>query len=707
MQQHYWLWVASVVGTGSALYVGVGKADATGPPSDYIFMGMAKSSQIGTGLQMRMYARAFVFVDDSGGRAAYVSLDSGMVGYVLKKRALEALNMSEVYNETNVAISGTHSHSGPSGFLQHEIFQLAGSGWVPQTIDAMAGGIAAALALAHEDVEAQIAAGAGLRVMATQTTLENASISRSPSAYLNNPEEERAAYDGDTDNDFTFLGISNNETLRGIATWFAVHGTSMNNTNTFVSSDNKGYASVLMERKWPGSVAAFGSANLGDVSPNILGAFCQNTGEPCDFATSTCPVDAPIRGEIQRNEPCSSVGPGKDMFASTAIIGERQAALAAKLAEQQFLELEDASWVDLSAARVEYRHSFVKMPRLEVYAWDTGAYKGTLCDAALGDAFAAGTVDGPGAFDFAQNSTSSNPLWPIVTNFLHETTPEAVECQHPKTILLPTGNISVPNPWSPSILPMQLLKIGSLVIAAVPTEMTTMAGRRLKAMLAAKFANVTVVIAGLSNEYADYTTTYEEYQAQRYEGGSTIYGPYQLDAYLQEYAKLADAILSGEETPAGPTPEDFSADLDERFWKRLEMLSIESPPSGYDFGDVLFESWNDASALVPGDVVAATFVGADLNNDLKTGATYLEVHYLNVSGWTVLYVDADPETRIDAAKKGDYREVRVRFDIPATAPAGTYRLVYYGDARTRRIGTHVKREAFNATSSTFQVATGS
>ena len=33
----------------------------------------------------------------------------------------------------------------------------------------------------------------------------------------------------------------------GMLDWFAVHCTSMNNTNTLISGDNKGYASYLME----------------------------------------------------------------------------------------------------------------------------------------------------------------------------------------------------------------------------------------------------------------------------------------------------------------------------------------------------------------------------------------------------------------------------------------------------------------------------
>ena len=54
--------------------------------------------------------------------------------------------------------------------------------------------------------------------------------------------------------------------------------------------------------------------------------------------------------------------------------------------------------------------------------------------------------------------------------------------------------------------------------------------------------DIDVVIAGLSNTYADYITTPEEYSVQRYEGASTIYGPYTLPAYIQEFNKLAVAL---------------------------------------------------------------------------------------------------------------------------------------------------------------------
>jgi neutral ceramidase len=45
------------------------------------------------------------------------------------------------------------------------------------------------------------------------------------------------------------------------------------------------------------------------------------------------------------------------------------------------------------------------------------------CPAALGYAFAAGTTDGPGAFDFTQSNNDSNaqnPLWQVVSGLLKE-----------------------------------------------------------------------------------------------------------------------------------------------------------------------------------------------------------------------------------------------------------------------------------------------
>ncbi len=58
-------------------------------------------------------------------------------------------------------------------------------------------------------------------------------------------------------------------------------------------------------------------------------------------------------------------------------------------------------------------------------------------------------------------------------------------------------------------------------------------------------------------------------EVQRYEGASTLYGPWTLAAYQQLYTSLADAMLSGTPVPPGPTPPNL--------YDRT-VRSLHSPP---------------------------------------------------------------------------------------------------------------------------------
>ena len=54
-----------------------------------------------------------------------------------------------------------------------------------------------------------------------------------------------------------------------------------------------------------------------------------------------------------------------------------------------------------------------------------------------------------------------------------------------------------------------------------------------------------VAISGLTNGYSSYVTTLEEYQGQRYEAASTIYGPHTLSGYIQELTRIAKDMVKG------------------------------------------------------------------------------------------------------------------------------------------------------------------
>ena len=178
---------------------------------------------------------------------------------------------------------------------------------------------------------------------------------------------------------------------------------------------------------------------------------------------------------------------------------------------------------------------------------------------------------------------------------------------------------------------------------AVPGEFTTMAGRRLRETAQQTGASlgqeVVPVIAGLSNTYTHYITTFEEYQKQRYEAASTIYGPHTLLAYQQQYEKLVTAMVQGQALPAGTPPEDL---LDKQI-SFVPGVVFDQTPAGYHFGDCILEP-QDAS---PGSSVQAKFISGHLRNNLMLEQSFLRVEYMDPNGeWLTVAVDSDWETKL-------------------------------------------------------------
>jgi neutral ceramidase len=261
------------------------------------------------------------------------------------------------------------------------LYDLTALGFCPQTFYALVRGITQSIIRAHNDMFEG-------RIFISQTDIFNANINRSPAAYDNNPDKEKAQFKENVDKTLTQLRFMDkrNQQIMGAFNWFAVHATSMNNTNKFISSDNVGYASILLEKEYntdsmvgKGSfVGAFCSSNLGDVSPNIKGPKCQKTGLPCDPITSACP----------NKDLCVASGPGEDIFESTKIIGTRIYEGASKL-------LRDKNGIEVKEGSVEFIHQFVDMTKAETtyYNLKLKTYQNvTGCLPAMGYSFAAGTT---------------------------------------------------------------------------------------------------------------------------------------------------------------------------------------------------------------------------------------------------------------------------------------------------------------------------
>eukprot|EP00075_Anas_platyrhynchos_P004629 XP_012952758.2 putative neutral ceramidase C [Anas platyrhynchos] len=681
-------------GVSGGYLLGAGRADCTGPVAEIPLMGYANPDQVGGGLLTRLYSRAFIVAEpNSSKRVVFVSIDIGMVSQRLRLEVLKKLKSKygELYRQDNVILSGTHTHSGPGGYFQYTLFWFTSKGLIKPSLDAIVKGIVKSIDIAHQNLKRG-------RLFINRGTVENSQINRSPYSYLQNPAYEKSRYSSNTDKEMVILKmVDENGHDLGLISWFAVHPVSMNNTNRLVNSDNVGYASLLFEQEknkgmltGEGSfVAAFASSNLGDVSPNTKGPFCVNTGESCDNPQSTCPVGGAAM--------CMAMGPGTDMFDSTRIIGQNIYSKAKELYANASQEITGP----LSSA-----HQWVNMSDVQVELNATHTVK--TCKPALGYSFAAGTIDGVGAFNFTQGSVEGDPFWDQIRDqLLGQPSNETKACHEPKPVLFSTGEMTWPHPWHPDIVDVQIATIGSLAIVAVPGEFTTMSGRRLREAVKSEFdshgtAGMDVVIAGLCNVYTHYITTYEEYQVQRYEAASTIYGPHTLSAYLQLYRGLARAIATNtvQDLPSGPEPPFFNITN----FTLVPAVTSDRTPVNKKFGDVLQEVRQHYRV---GEVAKVTFVSANPRNSAEnmTEHNFLTVEtYVNGSGkWQVVRNDASWDTRFYWTKGSFGRSnATIEWHIPNDTEPGIYRIRYFG--HSKKTGTTLMPiNPFEGVSSTFEI----
>ncbi|KAK3284122.1 hypothetical protein CYMTET_8209 [Cymbomonas tetramitiformis] len=353
--------------------VGTGLGDITGPCDGVGMMGYAMPLQTTTGILQRLWARAFVLgdADMSEGHVAIVVADLCMIFPNVKAAVVGRLKDvlgDGHYNEENLLICATHTHAGPGGFSPYGLYNITTAGFSQRNFDCIVDGIADAVLQAHRTFErtARDDVRASLRLLRTHISAPKAAINRSPAAYANNPQDERAKYDSDVDEELLMLhitresaskaqGASNErqkgagseaeqlagEQLAGLICWFATHGTSLHNSNHLISGDNKGYASYLLENQYSGGsspavssgsagdvpsgpfIAAFPQPASGDVSPNVNGVNCTVTGGECH------PLHSTSWGCVTL---CRGQGPGgRDDVTSAASIGELQAAAASRL----------------------------------------------------------------------------------------------------------------------------------------------------------------------------------------------------------------------------------------------------------------------------------------------------------------------------------------------------------------------------------------
>ncbi len=538
--------------------VGVSKVEIEFEGEGFGMMGYGRAFNVIKGRSTPLYCRSFCFENQQGERVFFVQAEICMVFPEIKRELLDRLQRNyqdTIFRDDNIMLTGQHTHSAPAGFSHYPMYNFSVPGFRPHVFEAVVRAFYDAIIRSYDHVQDAVLKFAH----GDFPEEEEVGFNRSLAAYNANPHVKKLK---ETE---THLAIERTMWLLKIETpegdpigqinWFGMHPTSLGNKVNLISYDNKGYAAEYLETDMgEGSVASFAQQFAGDVSPNFHGKGKKwPKGKFKDDIES-----AKFNGRLQSNQALR---------------------ILAKMDNRHRLKS------DVIDTELIYR-DFSKVKIDPEFTGGTEGERTWLpCH---GVAFLKGTpIDGRGMPDgVATLAVSiSRSIRQSELNKAKILSPEKRElveakykAQDPKDIAFETGegivmgnkdikNLFLPGvldgtimqmkkehregalrelPWSPVVLPLQYMRIGELAIIGFPGEITTEAGRQLRALCKEilKDAGIRhVVISSYANSYFGYCTTYEEYQVQLYEGGHTVFGNRTHDAFRTEFKKMLNECL--------------------------------------------------------------------------------------------------------------------------------------------------------------------
>lgn len=550
---------------------GTGKGDITAFVKGVGLLGYGIHYNTMEEIATPLTARAFIFKDEKTGRKiCFVNCELGFITLALKKGTLKDLERKFPefgYDEDNLMLTAQHTHSGPSGYSYYGLYNLSTPGFVLEIYRKIVDGIVEAIVNAEKNIQPSTLHWS----TGTMEPEKEVAYQRSIEAYNKNPEVTvKATFETRhlaLDREMTLLKvIGENGKERGSINWFGVHPTNLPNTNHKLCGDNKGFASTYLEEHF----AALGVSDY-------LGVFAQGT---CGDVTPRMvhnPVYPFQRGQWEGKFP-------DDM---------KSAQFNGKIQYEKAKEISASTNQTTIAGEIDYELMFVNFSDVTCQPkFAKGKTNAQTDKAAMGVAFFTGTkIDGPGMHPAVGSvikrfSRLVKLIEKFRSKFANEDYKRIIERKYRahgvKDILVESNTrrilgtkiisrLPVPawadpaiatfkyfykqaghlnKPWTPKILPIQLFIIGDLALAGFPFEITTIAGKRLRAQLEEILSNrgvKRVILSPYANGYSGYITTNEEYQAQIYEGGHTVFGEWSLAALQTKFELLATEMLKPKE----------------------------------------------------------------------------------------------------------------------------------------------------------------
>jgi neutral ceramidase len=508
---------------------GVAKEDMTAFVPGVGMMGYGQPHNVVQEIGTRLWVRALFLKDETGSPLLFIHCEQAFVSMALKEEILQRIQTAHPdwgITDENLVLSAQHTHAAPGGYTHFPFYNLTISNFQTKVFEKVASASLLAAESARKNLQKVNLSWGSVEISPDKEIAFN----RSMKAYLNNPDVQKIKEEEKTlglDRQMQGVLIRNTEgKLLAHLNWFGVHCTNVSSFNTRTHHDNKGVAAELFEKNHPGSIAFFFQSTAGDVSPNFVWDKKKNLmrGKFEDQYDN-----ASFNGEIQFREAEKIEGrlPVKGKFETVlnyVDMGKKAAPPAHGLAFfKGTLEGPGISSGLASILRITSRIRRVidcaRSPECRDFYRKHGA-KDVVIDHRNGS-----FVGIP--FNFWN--------WlPVVPS-------------HPLNVFQTTaksGGLKT-LPWIPSVIPFQIVRLGNILIAALPGEITTVAGRRVKDLLEKEYEGCgveRVIIHSYCNAYMGYITTAEEYDIQSYEGGHNVYGRSSLHVVLETYRDLVKTL---------------------------------------------------------------------------------------------------------------------------------------------------------------------
>ncbi len=492
-----------------------------------------------------------ILEDGRGERIAWVTVDLAQPSFLLHREAAERVVAETGIGADRLVLTATHTHAGPGHFFSSRSYnQFAPGipGFDPAVVEFLADRVAMAI---REASQGLTRAAAGW----VQAQVWGLTRNRSLEAHARNPAVEGrptpppglTMAQGAVDPTWTMLRVdtisSQGDTVpAGALSIFAYHPTGNPPANDLYDSDISGLVERGLERHMdalaqagtrfvPATVHLVANGAEGDVVlEGSLDHDCERPAQRRGVRPGGPRTPKPLDEWTSLADDSGSECVGK----ARAFINTTGDALAA-----QAIRIFSDAGRDLRSD-LQLRRSF-RTVRL------TGPEASTdLCPE---------PQVGAGASAGSEGSQSNLKDWKVLGLFPLHAEEGAVDttsggCQAPKRRLPWILRIGMGNLHFPAEAQLMVVQIGDLAAAAVPLEVTTEVGFRIRdAMLRTSLEDAlgirAVAVVGLANGYMQYVATREEYQAQHYEGGSTLYGPGFAEFLQAEIVELTARLSDG------------------------------------------------------------------------------------------------------------------------------------------------------------------